>query len=365
MNMTEKVRSQNYEVHISAEPSAPQWDAFLSDAPAGHHVQSSLWSRLKQMHNWRPLRITFSQNDEICFGVQILIKRISIFGSVGYITQGPVFASPDADQFQQIISAVSQAMKQENIQVMFLMPPRNGAAIEPLLVKAGYASQTISMGPGATTLIDLDHSLEDIQKNMKSKTRYNIRYAERHGVTVREGTFDDLPLFQELLQKTADRNEFSPESLSYFQRMHELFAPPGHFQLLFAEHEGQTISSILLVAFGDTVIYKRGGWSGEKGNLRPNEALHWHAIRWAKEQGYHFYDFEGISRDAAQARLQGEDIPEEAMNTYTRFKLGFKGDVLVLPDTYLFSRNPLINWVARRRALINKMQRVITYVQRR
>ena len=40
----------------------------------------------------------------------------------------------------------------------------------------------------------------------------------------------------------------------------------------------EPVSAMLAIPFGDTVVYKRGAWTGEHGALRPNEALHWAAI---------------------------------------------------------------------------------------
>jgi len=54
--------------------------------------------------------------------------------------------------------------------------------------------------------------------------------------------------------------------------------------LLLADYKGEILSSILLLAFGDTVSYKMGGWSGERRDVRPNELLHWTAMRWARDR---------------------------------------------------------------------------------
>lgn len=365
-NLSEEDTQNTYLVQISKELDDAKWDEFVKQVPEGHHVQSSLWSRLKTMHNWHPLRVMILRDNEIIAGVQMLLKKIPLLGQAGYITQGPVLSSYESQDCECILAAIDESMKKEGIRILFILPNRDGLPLEQHLNARGAVLQDdIRIGPEATTMVDLEQDLDTIQANMKSKTRYNVRYAARKEIVVREGTIDDLPTFHTLLQKTAARNEFSPYSLEYFEQMYHLFTPHQHFKLLFAEHEGEILSAILLIAFSDTVIYKKGAWSGAKGNLRPNEALHWEAIKWAKTQGYRYYDFEGISRVAAQSVIAGEGIPDEAMNTYTRFKLGFGGEIRLLPHTFIYSRNPVIRWFSRQSRLIAMLGEIARIIRRR
>jgi hypothetical protein len=114
--------------------------------------------------------------------------------------------------------------------------------------------------------------------------------------------------------------------------------------LLIAEKDGRPVSAALRLAFGDTVVCKKRGWSGEFGNLRPNEALEWAAILWAKDAGYRYYDFEGIPRSTAEAVLRGDGLPDENLQSPASYKLGYGGEVRLLPDTLAYFSNPLVRW---------------------
>ena len=50
---------------------------------------------------------------------------------------------------------------------------------------------------------------------MKPKWRYNIRLAERKGVSVREGTAADLPAIQKLMDITGERDGFGVHNAEY------------------------------------------------------------------------------------------------------------------------------------------------------
>lgn len=352
---TQQIKHYNigsYDVRINTDLADTNWDNFLQRVDAGHHVQSSLWARLKNIHNWHPVHVTMSSDGQIVAGAQFLTKRISFFGHVGYLPQGPVIDQNIEINYAQIMQMIDYAMKQSNILMTFLVPPRNGQEHVHYMETQGLKPHNLSWFPRATTMVDLSPDIDTILSNMKSKTRYNVRYADKKGINVREVGRENLAEFHQLLQQTARRNEFTPYSLDYFKKMFDIFNEDGHFRLLFADYEGSTVSSILLIAFGDTVLYKKGGWAGEKGNMRPNEALHWAAIQWAKENGYQYYDFEGIREDAALSAIAGESIPNDALNTYSRFKLGFGGEVLILPKTYIYSPNPLIRWLGQKPQLV-------------
>lgn len=340
----------DYQVAISTAVYDAAWDRFVEATPGGHHVQTGSWAMLKEMHNWRVLRATLTNGQGLVAGAQFLVKRLPVHGKVAYIAQGPVIRAGVA--MESVMHMIDMALHEADIDVVFIIPSHHQGAFVEHLHANGLVPHNIPLLPRATTIINLEPDLEMILNNMKSKTRYNIRYAERKGITVTEGGVDRLTGFYEMLQKTGERNTFTPESLDYYERMYDLFTDRRNLRLIFAEYENQPVSAILLIAFGDTVVYKRGGWTGEHGNLRPNEALHWDAIRWAKEKGFRYYDLEGISEDVARAALAGEELPEDAMNSYSRFKLGFGGDVVILPKTYVYARNPIIKWCGQRAKLI-------------
>jgi hypothetical protein len=202
--------------------------------------------------------------------------------------------------------------------------------------------------PIATLLVDLSKDEDRLLAGMKSRTRYNIRLAERRGVNVRRGGERDLATFYRLLTMTGQRQRFPVPPQEYFRDMLRIMVPRGHASLFIAEFAGEPLSAALLIAFGGMVSYKRGGWSGEQGNLHPNELLHWTAIRWAKREGYRYYDFEGVD---LPAHVPGAHLDPAAsrVRSVSAFKTGFGGDLVLLPQAYELVDNPVLrrgyDWV--------------------
>ena len=88
----------------------------------------------------------------------------------------------------------------------------------------------------------------------------------------------------------------------------------------------------MLIAFGDTVLYKIGGWRDVEGAPPgANELMHWTGITWAHHAGYRHYDFEGIPLHVAQAIRNGDTTTAQGV---AFFKLGFGGDAVIYPGTY-------------------------------
>jgi peptidoglycan pentaglycine glycine transferase (the first glycine) len=335
-----------YQIRVSYEIEEPEWDAFLAETPGGHHVQTSLWAQVKALLGWCAARIVVTRGERIVAGAQLLIRPLPLAASaIGYVPKGPLLAVDDPLLAKLVINELHEVAKAHHIQYLVVQPPSNGEVLARQLPNWGFRLSSIEVAPAATVLLDLTKDLDDILAQMKSKTRYNLRLGQRKGITTREGGENDLHAFYYLLIATSQRQKFSLPSKEYFVKMWRVFNPHGYVRLFLAEYEGETVSALLAIPFRDTVLYKRGAWSGYHGSCRPNEVLQWAAIEWAKSQGYQYYDFEGIKPEAARAILRDEPLPGALKRTVTSFKVGFGGQVTLFPRAYDYVYDPVLRWV--------------------
>ena len=72
-------------------------------------------------------------------------------------------------------------------------------------------------------------------KDMESKTRQILRKNEKCGITTREITREELPLFKDIMQHTSDRREFVDRPLSYYEEMWDNLHDTGILRILIAE----------------------------------------------------------------------------------------------------------------------------------
>ena len=119
-------------------------------------------------------------------------------------------------------------------------------------------------------------------------------------------------------------------------------APRGPDEPVQGEVRGRAGVRTVGNPLGDTVTYWRGAWSGQHGNLHPNEAMQWEAMLWSKSHGYRYYDLEGIDPNIGRAIVRGEPAPKGRVHPLTSYKLGFGGKVVLFPGLYDYVPNPLL-----------------------
>jgi peptidoglycan pentaglycine glycine transferase (the first glycine) len=210
--------------------------------------------------------------------------------------------------------------------------------IEPLndipasINKHGLLRPTNSVQPKQTLIVDLSQSKDEILKGMKSKHRYNIRVAERHGVEVElihKQAAQHFDRFWELLNTTAERHTFRTHSRDYYKTMIEYLAPRGMVHLAFATLEGQDLAAALFVTYNKTCTYLHGGSTTTRKEVMAPYLLHWQMMCWAQTQGHTMYDFWGVN--AVQENEKWEPRQNHPSAGTTRFKLGFGGELVQYP----------------------------------
>lgn len=178
--------------------------------------------------------------------------------------------------------------------------------------------------PKATRVLDISGTEEEILARMKSKTRYNIRLAERKGVTVK--VFDNADVLYDLLRKTAQRDKgYAPHERSYYTKMIKGLAGNDTVHIFTAEYKGEFLAAIVVSFFGEVATYLHGGFNDSKRNLMAPYLCQWEGIKYAKEHGCKYYDFWGIAES---------DDPGDSWAGISRFKEGFGGEKLVFPGAY-------------------------------
>jgi lipid II:glycine glycyltransferase (peptidoglycan interpeptide bridge formation enzyme) len=305
--------------------------------------------------------LVIRSDGDIVAGAQVLSRRLPGFGRVGQVPFGPILdvAAGDAPAVLHHLLAELQAlMRQQRMPCVLLQPPRKMPASVSSLIPGLHAPDHLSPQLRATVSVDLAKSESTLLAEMHAKTRYNVRLAQRRGLQVRFGSTADLPVLHDLLLKTAERQGFADSSMNSLEAMWEAFSTTS--ALVIVEVEGRPVSAGLYLGWGDTVCYKRGAWSGEHGRSHPNELMHWSAMRWAKDSGFRFFDFEGV-------QLPNETQPTGAHDQergVASFKLGFGGQVIVGPPpcvlipsaplraVYRMVGQPVLTGVSGRRLLV-------------
>jgi lipid II:glycine glycyltransferase (peptidoglycan interpeptide bridge formation enzyme) len=248
---------------------------------------------------------------------------------VAYIPHGPLVDWTNEEQVELLFNQIDFAIYEHRSGFLSFEPLLWQGELpewEAICDRLGNVPSEATVQPPQTILLDLRPSLDDILAAMKQKTRYNIRLAARKGVTVRQGSLKDLPIFNALMRLTGQRDGFGVHAPEYYHAADELFAP-DHVALFVAEFEERPLSAVMVFKWGRTAGYLYGASSNELRELMPSYAVQWAAIQWAKIQGCTEYDLWGIP-DAPPDELEANftDRSDGLWGVY-RFKRGFGGEI--------------------------------------
>lgn len=342
------------------------WDSFLAQTHGGHHLQSSMWAQVKATLGWKAIRIVVKQEERIVAGVQMSVRRLFPTCTVAIVSKGPVVFSGDPSLSKMVICTLLRVAYEHGIFCLVIQPPNNGETLTPIISEAGFFPSTLEVAPTATIQIDLKQDLHQILAAMKKQTRRDIRHGLSSGVTVREGTEDELADFWRLLRSTGQRQNWSVYRQEYYEKIMQVYGRRGLAKLFFTEYEGNTISSQMLIAFGDTVIAKNSGWSGEFKGLGANSVLEWASIEWAKSRGYRFYDLEGVSRSIAVSKVSGDCTDHGDNDRWCAYKLKFGGEVKLFPQAHILFLKPFGKWLHKGIPLLERqslLHRAIDFIR--
>lgn len=321
------------------------WDAFLRQVKTGDLLQSSQWARLKQQTGWEAQRLVVERDGRIVAGAQLLLRSLPFpMGKIAYVPRGPVTAANEPELVQFVLEKLKALARIQWLQMLIVQLPYGSEALVNDLSLSQFKPTQVKIAPRSTLRIDLRPSCEEILAQMRSSTRANVRRSVRKGVEKRHGTEADLGIFMRLHAASSERQGFSTASEEYYAQMWRLFASLGKGALFISECEGKPISAMMVVGFGKTVWAKRFGWSGEQPKRCPNEGLLWAVMQWAKSQGYHWFDQDGLKWEAVEALVNNVPIPESVKRTPSEFKLGFGGEPLLFPQAFVYLYNPILRF---------------------
>lgn len=297
---------------------------YVARFPTGDLLQSFEWGDLKSRYGWRPVRLIAEEAGAITAAVSLLARPIPRTGRcIAYAPRGPVLNTRDADLVRSFCGFIERRAREMGAILVKCDPPVavEDAESEANLRAAGF--RPVASGgfggtqPKAVMQLDLDKPEEELFASFHPKWRYNIRLAEKKGVSVRlDCPRSDLPAFYELLQETSKRDGFLVRSLSYFEDMWDTLAPPGYMMLAMTYYNDRPVAGALVYLFGDKAMYTYGASSNEHRNVMPNHLMQWTLIKWAKARGCKWYDFRGVS----PRKDGGQDDHLRGLN---RFKAGF------------------------------------------
>lgn len=337
-----------------------EYEAFVQSHPKGNFAQSQLWSRQKPMWNWDAIAVR-GDDGRIKGTLAVMTRDVPMIGrSLMYGCRGPVCDLDDEETFGQLLEGAKALAKKYKSYVIKLDPdvPSSNTAFADMMHRFGFKGKEGSknfeaINPRYVFRLNVEGKTEEeVMAGFHQKWRYNIRLAERKGVTVRICGKEMVPAFSELMLTTGVRDGFVTRKPEYFASMLDNLGEHCRLYMAF-DPEDKPIAGTLAIAYGDKVWYLYGASSNESRNLMPNYLLQWSMIRWAIERGCRIYDFRGVSGDVS------EDNPLYGL---FRFKQGFGGDFTEFVGEMDLVIAPVLYWCVEHATSIYKDLRKTAYL---
>ncbi len=334
---------------IVTKETLAEYERFISSHPKGHFLQSYDWSRQKPEWTWEGI-FARDENGAIKGAMSVLIRKAPYTPySIMYAARAPVCDIHDKDTLKELTEGAKTLAQKYNAYCLKLDPDISveDTDFPKIMAELGYKHRDTGKNfsgiqPRFVFRLDVNNKSEDeIFSSFHSKTRYNIRVAERKGVVIKLCGAEAVEDFSNMMLETGVRDGFVVRSGDYFENMLKNLG--DNCRLYMAYSDDTPIAGTLAIHYGDKVWYLYGASSNKHRNLMPNYLLQWTMIKWAVECGCRIYDFRGVSGDLS------EDNPLYGLY---RFKKGFNGDFVEFTGEYDFIFNRPVHFMLEKGELI-------------
>jgi len=277
------------------------WDGFVEKHSPMALFQSWTWGEVAKKAGTRIWRLGWYEG-KILIAIAQVQKVMARRGTFLHVRHGPIVQ--DKKYFKAILLGLKKLAQKEKAWFVRISP-----LVESLPNGLGLSSAPIhAMDAELCWVLDLDKSEDELLLGMRKTTRYEIKRAQKMGVSI----IPCAPLsdFLALYEETSQRHNF----VRHTGIIEEIKTFGDDAVIFNAISEGKTIASAIILFWGTQAIYHHG--ASVPNRVGASYLLQWEAIREAKKRGKKLYNFWGIAP---------EDSPYHPWRGITLFKTGFGG----------------------------------------
>ncbi len=323
-----------------------KWTEVVERFPEANILQSPEYGKMNERLGAKVIRESFGER-----GWALMIVRNAKRGRYLEIPCGPLIDWTDRRVVQEVMSVITEVAQGERcafvrVRPQLLATEENLALLEEL----GLKKAPMHLAAEHTVMIDLKPSVAELLAGMRRQTRYEVRRAEKLGITV-EARRDEAIFreFYKVQHETAKRQKFVPPSLKTLLAEREAFGEKATIYVARTGTEkagGEAIAYGLILKAGAEGDYYEAASTELNRKLPGADAVLWRAMRDLRAEGYQRFNLWGIAPE-------GE--PNHRYAGVTTFKKGFGGEVIeYVPahDLVISHAKYAKNWVvetARRR----------------
>lgn len=234
------------------------YNSLTRNHPLASFEQTSNWADVKRSTGWKDYYLAYvDDNGQYLAFAMLLAKKMPLFKR--YLFYSPHGYLIDFDNSELVKSFNEELVKYLKGKGAFelIIDPYlsyqqrdiNGNIVEGGIEHKKVVDDLISLGyhhkgfniyyenlqPRWLFRLPLDRPYDELQKNFRYEVRRRIKKKDNLAIDVRELNRDEIPVFKNLMEKTADRRGFIDRPLSYYERMYDMLGRDNMLHYYVAE----------------------------------------------------------------------------------------------------------------------------------
>lgn len=381
------------------ELTEEEFREFLNHHPMKSFLQLPEMAQYKKNHHCECFFVGMKKGEKIVCATMMSASGNFFHKRMFYAQNGFLMDYEDVSLVKEFTKEIKRFIKKKKGYILVIDPylPLQERDIDGNLVEGGFDHRNVisilkengyqyrgtSDNVKYMFVLDVEKKTEEeLLKAMNSNARRSIQKALKKGIIVREAKKEELPIFKELTDSSANKHHFFDPSLSYYEEMYDLLVPKGLAKFVFGEvyfpdyieeleeelknikipkkeslgqkKERETrmaalekrileahslqkekgdhfiISGGLFILYGEEVVYLFGGNLKEYSHFGTAYGVQWEMIKYALKNHYKLYNFYGILTTKKEDKDYG---------VYS-FKRGFNGYVVELIGEFALPITP-------------------------
>ncbi|OGH17070.1 MAG: hypothetical protein A3C30_02390 [Candidatus Levybacteria bacterium RIFCSPHIGHO2_02_FULL_40_18] len=327
-----------------------EWEGFIAKHPEANFLHSWYWGEFQKQIEREVIRVGFYSNTKLA-GVMLAIVEPAKRARYLIVPGGPIIDWNNKELITSFGKELWNLGKIHNCVFARVRPQlEDNDFSRKTFRKLGFSNAPMYLHAELTSQLDITKSEDELLRNMRKATRYEIKKALSLGIKLEKDGDKNIIDFYKLQIDTAKRQKFVPFSKNFLESQFDIFIKNNEAILYTAKYKNKTLAQAFIILYGQEAVYHYGASTKEGRKFPGAYLIQWEAIREAKKRGMIRYNLWGVSPlDSNDHRFAGLSL----------FKRGFGcTDFAYLPaQDLVFNRSRyLINY------LIEKSRRFLRRV---
>lgn len=291
-----------------------KWNEVVEQFSEANFLQSPEWGKVNNLVGHQVI-IKTGPN----YYCQMIIKNAKR-GRYLEIPGGPLLDWDDQELVSQVFAEIQTIAKEHKCVFVRLRPQLKNTPENMLkLRKVGTKDAPMHLHAEHTVILDLTKSEDELLKDMRRQTRYEVRRSVKLGIEVSwSNTEEVFQEFHTVQTETAMRQHFVPPDLKMLLAEREAFGQNARLYVA-KTSEGDAVAYGLILISGHEAEYFEAASTELNYKLPGAYALQWQVIRDLRQLGVQRYNLWGIAPHGAK---------NHRYSGVTVFKTGFGGEVV-------------------------------------